>query len=61
MKVGIVNLPRESWSKRNVSRGQQKVWEMARREHTPVQVINKPREAEVAIAEGTQSPRLPPG
>ena len=32
--------------------GHRKGGEMARRRHTPEQVINKLREAEVAIAEG---------
>ena len=34
---------------------------MGRRRHTPEQVINKLREAEVAIAEGSTMARLPTG
>ncbi len=34
---------------------------MARKRHTPEQVINKLREAEVAIAEAAQWLRLPAG
>ena len=48
-----LDLSPKNWSKWNVSLGPEKGGEMARRRHTPEQVINKLREAEVAIAEGS--------
>ena len=52
---GPLDLPPKFWSSRNVNElGQRKgvLGNMARRKHSPEQVINKLRQAEVAIAEG---------
>ena len=47
------DLPPKSWFRYNVSIGPQKGGKMAKRRHTPEQVINKVGEAEVATAEGS--------
>ena len=49
----VVTCPPKNWSRYFVSIGPQKGGNMAKKRHTPEQVINKLREAEVAIAEGS--------
>ena len=54
--VSSIDLPPKNWSKCNVSPGPERKGggvKMARRKHTAEQIINKLREAEVAISAGS--------